>query len=130
MKKLFRNALALGAALAMTMGPAASAESLGIYQTTDRKMDFDLVFCGKDESRLCVKLLDARGSARVPRVVRMIGKNIVDGARPAGKNKWKGTVHYGGHSMNGTLTLSSTKFVMAGCAYIVICDDITLIPAE
>jgi hypothetical protein len=134
MNKMLRNALSLGAgvsmALSMAVGPAAAAQSLGMYQTEDRKMDFELILCGESETNMCVKLLDARGSAKRPRVVKMFGQYLVDNARPAGPNRWKGAVTYAGHTMNGTLTLTPAKFVMAGCAYIVICEDLTLIPAE
>lgn len=134
MNKMLRNALSLGAgvsmALSMAVGPAAAAQSLGMYQTEDRKMDFELILCGQDETNMCVKLLDARGSAKRPRVVRMFGKYMVDNARPAGTNRWKGSVTYAGYTMYGTLTLTPEKFLMAGCVYVVICEGLTLIPAE
>ena len=118
-----------GAALMLSMGPAA-AETLGVYQTTDRKMDYQLDTCGNGKD-LCVTLLAARGSAASPGVLPYIGKLIVNQAKAAGKNRWKGRMRVGDYDLNGTLKLTpGVSFVMSGCVYIVACTDFTLIPAE
>jgi uncharacterized protein (DUF2147 family) len=131
MTNLLRNVFGLGAAALMTLTPIAAMaadESLGMYQTTDRKMDYTLTQCGGD---LCVMLSAARGSADTGRVHPFIGKYVVDHAKPAGKNKWKGKMNIAGYEVNGTLTLDpGKKFVMSGCAYVVVCQDFTLIPAK
>ena len=134
MSKLVRTLSGLGAAALMSLSPLtafAADTSLGIYQTTDRKMDYQLALCGKDTKALCVKLLAARGTADTKQVHPYIGKLIVNQAKPTGKNKWAGTVTIQGYTGNGTLTLNPGKnFVMHGCLYIVICQDFTLIPAK
>ncbi len=130
MNGLLRNMVALGAVGMMSMSPAFAGQSLGVYQTTDRKMDWGLELCGDDGKRLCITLLDARGGSDTPAIKPWIGKLIVSGAKPAGNNKWKGNIRIGDHTLNGSLTLwPGEKLVMAGCAYIVICDEATLIPA-
>ena len=129
MDGLLRKGVALGAALMMSLSPALAGQSLGVYQTEDRKMDWGLELCG-DGTQLCVTLLEARGTSATPAIKPWIGKQIVSGAKAAGQNKWKGKIRLGDHTLNGTLTLwPGEKLVMAGCAYIVICDDATLIPA-
>ena len=119
-----------GAVLVSLSPVAALADtSLGVYQTTDRKMDFGLTLCGSGKD-LCVKLLAARGSADVPQSRPFIGKYAVDRATPAGKNVWKGAMTVQGYTANGTLTLNpGVNFVMHGCTMVVICNDFTLIPA-
>ena len=121
---------AAGAVLMVLSPVAASADtSLGVYQTTDRKMDFGLSLCGSGQD-LCVRLLAARGTANVPQTRPFIGKLAVDRAKPAGKNVWKGSMTVQGYTANGTLTLNPGKnFVMHGCTMVVVCSDFTLIPA-
>ena len=110
---------------------AAAATSLGTYQTTDRKMDFALALCGNSGKELCVTLAAARGSADVPQTHPFIGKLVVDHAKPAGNNVWKGSMTVQGYTMNGTLTLTPGKsFVMHGCTFVVVCNDFNLIPAQ
>jgi len=131
MPKLLSNIAGLaGAALLMLSPVAAFADSsLGVYQTTDRKMDFGLSLCGSGKD-LCVRLLAARGSADVPQTHPFIGKLAVDRAKPVGTNVWKGSMTVQGYTADGTLTLHpGTNFVMHGCTYVVICQDFTLIPA-
>jgi len=131
MSKLLRDAVALGAVLMMSAGPALAGQSLGMYQTTDRKMDYGLERCGNKGAALCVTLLAARDTAATPAVVPYIGKLIVNEARPSGKNKWSGKMQIGGYELSGTLKLKpGVTFVMSGCAYVVVCSDFTLIPAQ
>ena len=132
MSKLLRTFIALGAAALMGLSPVAAFAntSLGIYQTTDRKMDYELSLCG-DGTQLCVKLLAARGTAVTAQTKPYIGKFIVNKAKPSGKNKWNGRITIQGYTLDGSLTLRPGKdFVMHGCAYMVICSDFTLIPAK
>ena len=126
---MLKTVLALGAALMLTTGPVL-AGNIGIYQTYDRKMDFKLTTCGSGED-LCVKLLKARGSAASRQVKPYIGKLVVNKAKPAGDNVWKGVMHFGQYDLSGSMTLvPGESFVVSGCAYLVICDDIKLIPAK
>ncbi len=123
-------ALAALTALTPIASLAETSTSLGIYQTTDRKMDFALALCGSDGRHLCVTLQDARGTARTRQTRPFIGKYVVDHAVPVGSNVWKGSMTVQGYTANGTLTLSpGKKFVMHGCTYVVVCQDFTLIPA-
>ena len=131
MKTLLRTIVALGAAAMLTMSPAFADTSLGVYQTHDRKMDYELMLCGSGEKELCVRLLKARGSAATSTVKPYIGKLIVNKAKPSGKNKWKGKMRVGQYELDGSLTLSpGKKFVMSGCVFVVMCDDFTLFPAK
>ncbi|HVX71242.1 MAG TPA: hypothetical protein VHB19_00430 [Devosia sp.] len=134
MSNMLRTISSLGVAALVGLTPvashAATAQSLGTYQTTDRKMDFALALCGNSGKELCVTLAAARGDADTPQTHPFIGKYVVDHAKPSGKNTWKGSMTVQGYTMNGTLTLKpGVNFVMHGCAYVVVCNDFTLIPA-
>ena len=110
---------------------AFADKSLGVWQTRDRKMDYELTLCGDGGTALCVMLTGARGSADTSKVHPYIGRYIAEKVPAAGKNKWEVSIDLSGASLNGTLTLNPGKtFVMAGCAYVVICSDFTLIPAK
>jgi uncharacterized protein (DUF2147 family) len=132
MQKILRNVGAASAALFMAFTPvAAFADTIGVYQTTDRKMDYELRMCGDGMQDLCVKLTRAVGSALTPQTKKFLGKDIVSEATPAGKNTWKGSVQISGYTMDGTLKLTpGKKFVMSGCVYVFACSDFTLIPAK
>jgi hypothetical protein len=132
MSRLLQTISGLGIAAMIGLSPvAAFADSLGVYQTTDRKMDFGLNTCGADNKHLCVTLLAARGSANVPQTRPFIGKLAVSNAKPVGRNVWKGSMTVQGYTADGTLTLNpGVNFVMHGCTYVVICNDFTLIPAK
>lgn len=130
MTGLLRTTIALGAALLMSMTPVL-AKDLGTYQTADRKMDFGLSTCGQDKQQLCVKLLDARGTALTKQTKPLIGKLVVNKAKAAGKNAWNGTMRFGKYDLNGSMKLRPGKsFVVSGCVYVVVCQDVTLIPAR
>ena len=131
MRKLLR-AIGAIAGLALLGQPLAALadQPIAMYQTTDRNMDFQLDYCGKDGKHLCVTLLAARASGDVPRVRPWVGKKIIENAAPVGKNKWQGTVTLYGITGAGTMTLHpGTDFKIHGCAYVVVCTDQLLIPA-
>jgi uncharacterized protein (DUF2147 family) len=129
LRAMLKNVVALGAALMLTMSPVL-AKDLGIYQTSDRKMDFQLTTCGGGQD-LCVKLLKARGKSATKQIKPYIGKLVVKNAKPAGKNTWKGVMRFGKFDLNGSMTLKPGKsFYLSGCVYLVVCEDITLIPAK
>lgn len=129
MTRLLRTAIALGAALLMGASPVL-AKDLGIYQTSDRKMDFGLKTCGSGDD-LCVTLLAARGSAATKQTKPYIGKLVVNKAKASGPNNWRGVMRFGQYDLNGQMRLRPGKnFVISGCVYIVMCQDITLIPAR
>ena len=128
---MLRNAVALAAALMLAVSPVVAKENLGVYQTSDRKMDFKLTTCGDSGTDLCVRLLAARGGAATKQVKPYIGKLVVKNAKAAGENNWKGTMRFGKYDLKGSMKLTPGKsFYISGCVYLVVCEDITLIPAK
>lgn len=129
MSGLLKKVVALGAVVMMTMSPVLAKE-LGVYQTTDRKMDFRLFTCGANEE-LCVTLTAARGSARTDKVLPFVGQTVVTSAKPVAENTWRGTMRYSDFTLSGTMKLTPGKsFVISGCVFLISCGDINLIPAE
>ena len=128
---MLKTIVALSAALLLTMSPVLAKENFGIYQTSDRKMDFKLTTCGDSGVDLCVKLLAARGSAATKQVKPYIGRFVVNKAKPAGANIWKGIMHFGQYDLDSSMTLKpGESFYISGCVFLVVCEDITLIPAK
>ncbi len=131
MSRMLRTIAGVAGVVLMSLSPVAAFadQSLGVYQTTDRKMDYDLRLCGNGK-QLCVKLAGARGTAVTKNTQPWIGKDIVVKANPTGPNAWKGSVSMQGYTMNGTLVLNpGVNFVMKGCIFVFSCADFTLIPA-
>ena len=126
-----RTIAAVGAAAMMSMGPASAGQDLGVYQTTDRKMDFHLQTCGNGDRELCVTLTAARGTAATWQETPYIGKLVINRAKPSGNNVWKGKMQFSDYAVSGKMTLNPGQtFVVSGCAMIVICEDFNLIAAK
>lgn len=129
MSNLLKTIVALGAAAIMTTSPVLAKE-LGAFQTQKRNMDFQLFTCGTGEE-LCATLTAARADAATERTLPFVGKLILDRAKVVGENTWEGRVRYGDYDIWGTLTLKpGESFTVSGCMYLVICDEIILIPAN
>ncbi|MEP7239696.1 MAG: hypothetical protein ABI697_02310 [Devosia sp.] len=133
MTELLRTLMALttGAMLALTPLSAGAVDevSLGIFQAEHGEQDYAVTLCGDDGKHLCVKLVALRKGSDTPRGREFLGVNIIDTIKPSGPNTWKGTVTYQGKSADGFVkVVPFTSFFMHGCAYIVLCLDITLDP--
>lgn len=128
-----RSIMAAGAALMIGLTPMAAYadRSLGVYQTTDRKMDYDVTMCGNNGTQLCIKLAAIRGSADIPRTRKWLGKLVVDHAKPAGNKTWKGTIQISGYTVTGTVKLRNSSIILHGCTLAgMLCDDFKLVKAK
>lgn len=129
MSGLLKTIVALGAAAMMTLSPVLGKD-LGVYQTPERHMDFQLFTCGSGEE-LCVTLTGARGDAATEKIVPFIGKVILDQAKLVGENTWQGRIRYGDYDLYGTVSLKpGQSLIVQGCVFLILCDGITLIPAN
>lgn len=130
-----RSIMAAGTALMIGLSPMAAYadKSLGIYQTTDRKMDYQAYICGNNDSQMCIKLVAVRGSADIPRTRKWLNKFVVDHAKPDGGSgkKWKGTIKIQGYTVTGTIHLRNSSIVLKGCTLAgALCQDFTLVKAK
>ncbi|UXN70106.1 DUF2147 domain-containing protein [Devosia neptuniae] len=111
------------AALALAIGLAAPAAAqdlspVGTWQTTTGESRFVVSYCG-DGTQICAKLTWLRRDARKPENVAMLNKLVVNGARPAGENQWRGTVKYDGQTVDGSVTLvDEDSMQLSGCMLI------------
>lgn len=121
--------IAIVAGLIAAASPALAETRIGVFQTTDRKMDYLAELCGAGETQLCVTLTAVRDTADIPRTREFLGRYVVDHAKPSGTNRWKGEMTVQGYTVNGTIALNpGQSLVLSGCALVVVCEDFTLIP--
>ena len=131
MGKLFKAGLALLVAASM-MGPAVAQELTveGVWQP-DKSSDYEIRLCGKDDKQLCLKVLAIRDHMDKPQNRPYLGKDIIDKAKPAGKNRWRGNLNLFGQSADTTIILVSANVIeLKGCLYFVACKSIKLTRAE
>lgn len=93
---------------------AGDLTPIGEWQTTSGESRYEISQCGN--GNLCAKLIWLRSDARTEENLQYLNKNIVDGARRTGANRWKGDVQYGGDVFGGSMTLvSPEKLKLKGC---------------
>jgi uncharacterized protein (DUF2147 family) len=127
MNRLVKFSMAALVALGMVAPALAQDRSVeGLWQP-DKNSDYRASLCGKDNDRFCLTVMALRGKMRKPENLEYLGKNIVNEAKPAGKNTWKGKINLLGISGDATITLlSSDQLHLKACAYVVVCKEITL----
>lgn len=126
------NRLVTFATVALTAlslaAPIAAQDStvVGVWQP-DKDSDYTVSMCGDKGDRLCFTVTELRGGMRKPENLKYLGKNLLNEAKPSGKNSWKGKIDFFGISGDATVTLKSTNTLhLKACAYIVVCREITL----
>lgn len=108
------------AALVLAIGLAAPAAAQdlspeGTWQTTTGESRYAVSLCG-DGTELCAKLTWLRDDAKTPENLALLNKLVVQGAKEVEENKWRGTVKYDGHSVDGSVTLvSADQMQLSGC---------------
>jgi uncharacterized protein (DUF2147 family) len=121
----------MSAALFAALPAAGFADDqvTGLWQTTDRNMDYRAEMCGKDANQLCVTLTAARACGLTMKTQQYLGKLIVDHAAPNGRNRWRGTAYYNDWTITGDIVLVPGKsLTFSGCVLLVVCGDFMLIP--
>ena len=116
------TALALAASMA-TPGMAAEKSIAGDWQTGTGDLAYRLELCGNGQE-LCGVMTYTRDQDA--RLVRNVGKQIIDRAQKVGPQSWKGDLIFAGQKMNGTMTLEGDELKFDGCAYLIICGKFSL----
>jgi uncharacterized protein (DUF2147 family) len=120
---------ATAALTALSMGAPVLAQDntvVGTWQP-DKNSDYAVSLCGDKGDRLCLTVTDLRGSMRKPENLKYLGKTLINGAKPSGKNTWKGKIDFFGVSGDTTVTLKNADTLhLKACAYVVVCKEITL----
>ncbi len=97
---------------------AGEASPVGTWQTSTGESRYRVSYCG-DGSQLCAKLIWLRSDAKKPENLAQLNKMVVNGAKPAGENKWRGTVTYEGKRVSGSVTLvDNDTMKLSGCQLI------------
>ena len=116
-------ALALGASM---IGPAMAAGPEGIWQF-GKESNYQGSFCGKDGKSFCLTVNSLWGGMDTAANRAYMGRNIIDRAKPAGQNRWKGKLDMFGQRADATVILKNDNtLVLHGCMYIVACKDLEL----
>ena len=121
MRRIIRSALAFGAFLAAGAAPAAElASPEGIWELEFRDSHFRISYCGGES--LCAELVWLSPGASTPEKTIYLNTLVLDHARPAGPNQWKGEVNLLGERAAGTIRLlSDTELSLTGCKFVVLC---------
>lgn len=120
---MFRSPLKIAAALTMAafVSAPAMAEDLnpvGRWQSTGGESRYEVVQCGNG-GQLCAKLTWLRSDARTAENLQYLNEYVVSGATPSSDNRWRGTVHYEGENIAGSLTMvSDDRMRVSGCKVI------------
>lgn len=127
MKALLKTAVALAASLMLAAPAVAQDYSVeGVWTLKDKSSDYRATLCGKNGDRLCFELIALRKGADKPKNRKYLNTRIINEARPAGPNRWKGSISLYGQSANGTLVMLGDTMKVNACAYVVICDEFNL----
>lgn len=119
----------MAALVALTLATPALAQDnpvVGVWQP-DGDSDYTASMCGPKQDRFCLTVSELRGGMRKPENLKYLGKNLVNEAKQASKNSWKGKIDFFGVSGDATVTLKNANTLhLKACAYVVVCKEITL----
>lgn len=127
MNRLGKFSVAALCALSMAVPAVAQDHAVvGVWQP-DKDSDYTASMCGPKGDRFCLSVTELRGGMRKPENLKYLGKNLINQAKPSGKNTWKGKIDLFGVSGDTTITLKDANTLhLKACAYIVVCKEITL----
>jgi uncharacterized protein (DUF2147 family) len=123
-------ALAMGAAAVMPAA-AATPDLTGKWGPGDQSTTYRFTMCGDKGDRLCVDLIALRDHMDTPKNRPYLNTRLVDGAKPSGKNEWKGKMSVFGVTGDATITMLNPELLSVNlCAYIVMCKEYKLRPVH
>lgn len=106
MRNCFKR-IATAALATLVLSSSAIASPLGVWQRTSTGGEIEAFDCGGGIGLKVVKSTDAA----------KVGKQIMCGAKPAGENRWEGTILNleDGKEYKGVITLSNNALKLSGC---------------
>jgi uncharacterized protein (DUF2147 family) len=115
MKKFAAGLLSLGCSF-VVFGTANAAD-LGKFTRPSTGATVDFYDCG---GNLCGKIVAVTN----PKEKSLVGKLIVDGAKPSGDGAWKGSLldAASGKTYKGTITLVGDGLKLEGCVMRILCS--------
>ena len=109
--------LAAAACVSATMTTAAFAveSPAGTWQSVDGTTRFEVTLCG-DGADVCAKLVYLGGEAATPENLQYLNQYVLQGAKRALENKWRGEAEYLGEVVKGTMTMvGANSMTINGC---------------
>ena len=127
MRSIFKAGLGFAMVLAMTAPSLAqSIDPTGLWQP-DKNSDYEMSLCGKDNTELCIKVVALRNKMDSAKNRPYLNTFLIDKAKVNGKNRWKGKLSLFGQTGDATMTFTDQNTMYAKvCAYLIICDDLTM----
>ncbi|UJQ95171.1 DUF2147 domain-containing protein [Mariluticola halotolerans] len=116
LSKIITTAILLSGLTAMPV-QADELTPYGTWQTKGGESRYEVMPCG--ETKICAKLTWLRADARTEENLQYLNKYVVKGAVASAPNKWRGTVHYDGQKIGGSVTLVNQNALrLQGCQLI------------
>lgn len=101
--------------VAMTTAAFAVESPAGTWQSVDGSTRFEVTLCG-DGTQVCAKLVYLGGKAATPENMQYLNQYVLQGAKRALENKWRGQAEYLGEIVKGTMTLiGADTMTINGC---------------
>jgi uncharacterized protein (DUF2147 family) len=130
LNKIFAALMACTVAGVCSMRQAeADPGPVGVWRLDNGKVTVSVNYCGRE--RLCARIigladpLDRKGNPKVDRENpnpalrgrRVIGLQVVSGMKPAGENRWKGTIYNAddGGTYRSEMRVKGNTMVLEGC---------------
>jgi uncharacterized protein (DUF2147 family) len=106
---------------AVTEEPATVAPVEGEWLSATGESRYRMALCGEGED-LCGTLTWLRDDVLNDETRPLLGRTMLDQARPIGDDRWAGTVSLLGHSLSGEVALvEDDRMSITGCVYWVVC---------
>jgi len=129
LKRLSLRLAATGLAFAAALSPAFAQPTLspvGQWQATNGEARYEITTCG-DGDQLCARLTWLSPEARTDENLQYLNEYVVSGADRAAANKWRGTVHYDGRTISGSLTLVDEDYLKVQGCQIIMCQSMEFV---
>lgn len=126
-----KSRVLVGSILAFVMGAApiyaASYDPHGAWEADNEETRYDITLCG-DGTQLCAVLTWIRPDLRDDRNGAYLNKHVINGARLANPNEWRGDIDIFGNKVSGNIRMLSDKVMrVRGCAFLILCEKYLLI---
>ena len=124
---LAATCLLTASAMSPTIAQEAFASPAGQWEIQMRDSRYDVTLCGPDMTQLCAKLVWLGNGADNKDNLPYLNTMLIEGAKPAGPNVWKGTLSVYGKQADGTITqISDDQISIQGCLFALICKSYEL----
>jgi uncharacterized protein (DUF2147 family) len=120
MQTIMKRVLACVSLVALAIGPASAQglSPIGKWKLDAGDSQYEVTYCG-DGKQLCAKVIYLGPGTLDDHTRPYLNTYLVEGAKPAGANRWKGTVSVYGDKLAGTVEqLGPDLIKLTGCKLI------------